>query len=150
MAKFQVGSGIDQYITKLTNLEFTAHDSIGRAIYKGAGIVADAVKANIRGIPPSSCTSLEKAAMIDAMGIASMRNDDGYFNVKIGFDGYDSIKTKSYPKGRPISMIARSVEAGSTTRQKHPFVASAVRATKDKAEQAMAEEFDKQLTKTMG
>lgn len=150
MAKFQVGPGIDQYVTKLTNLEFTAHDSIGRAIYKGAGIVADAVKANIRGIPPSSCTNLEKAAMIDAMGIANMRNDNGYLNVKIGFDGYDSIKTKSYPKGHPISMIARSIEAGTSTRQKHAFVAPAVRATKDRAEQAMAEEFNVQLTKNMG
>ena len=145
MAKFYVGNGIDQYVELLSNLEFTAHDSIGRAVYKGAGIVADAVKANIKSIPPTSCSNLEKAAMIDAMGIAKMRDDSGFWNVKIGFDGYDSIKTKAYPKGHPISMIARSVESGTTYRQKHPFVAPAVRATKDAAERAMADEINKEL-----
>lgn len=147
MAKFQVGTGIDQYVTQLTNLEFTAHDSIGRAIYKGAAIVADAVKANISSLPKSSCSNLEKAALMDGLGIAKMRDDGGMWNVKIGFDGYDSIKTKTFPKGRPISMIARSIESGTSFRKKHPFVAPAVNATKAAAEMAMAEEINKELLK---
>lgn len=147
MAKFQVGTGIDQYVTQLTNLEFTAHDSIGRAIYKGAAIVADAVKANIPSLPKSSCSNLEKAALMDGLGIAKMRDDGGMWNVKIGFDGYDSIKTKTFPKGRPISMIARSIESGTSFRKKHPFVAPAVNATKAAAEMAMAEEINKELLK---
>lgn len=147
MAKFQVGTGIDQYVTQLTNLEFTAHDSIGRAIYKGAAIVADAVKANISSLPKSSCSSHEKAALMDGLGIAKMRDDGGMWNVKIGFDGYDNIKTKKYPNGRPISMIARSIESGTSFRKKHPFVAPAVNATKAAAEMAMAEEINKELLK---
>ena len=151
MAKFQVGNGIDQYVEMLQNLEFTAHDSIGRAIYKGAAIVADAVKANIRTLPASSCSSQEKAALIEGLGIAKMRDDGGYWNVKIGFDGYDNVKTKSYPKGRPISMIARSIESGTSFRTKHPFVAPAVNATRAVAEMAMAEEINKELAqKTQG
>ena len=43
MAKFQVGQGIDEYISQLQNLEFNSEDIIGRAIYKGADIVADAI-----------------------------------------------------------------------------------------------------------
>lgn len=149
MAKFQVGKGIDQYIDQLENLEFQSEEMIGKAIYKGAGLVADAVKANIRSLPSAACTRLEKAALIDGMGITPMRDENGYYNVKIGFDGYDSIKTKSFPNGRPISMIARSIESGTTWRSKYPFVAPATRATKEQAEQAMAEEINKELQSTM-
>lgn len=149
MAKFQVGNGIDQYIDQLRNLEYTGRETIGEAIYAGAGIVADKVKANIRNLPPMACNRLEKAALIDGMGIAKMQDQDGYYNVKIGFDGYDSIKTKSYPKGRPIPLLARSIEAGTSWRPKYPFVAPAIRAVKAQAEQKMAEEIEKGIKKSM-
>lgn len=150
MAKFQVGSGIDQYITQLQNLEYQSGEIVGKAIYKGAAVVADAVKTNIKALPSSACTNLEKAGLIDSMGIAKMQDEGGYYNVKIGFDGYNSIKTKKFPNGQPNSMIARSIEAGTTRRQKHPFVAPAVRSTKDAAEKAMAEEIEKSIQSTMG
>lgn len=150
MAKFQVGTGIDQYVDQLKNLEFHSEEMMGKAIYKGAGIVADAVKNNIRSLPSAACSKLEKSALIDGMGIAPMRNEGGYYNVKIGFDGYDSVKTKTFPNGRPISMIARSIEKGTTWRNKSPFVAPAVRTTKDKAEQAMAEEINKEIKNVTG
>ena len=150
MAKFQVGTGIDKYIDQLQNLEFASRETVGEAIYVGAGIVADAVKANIRNLPPEACNRLEKAALIDGMGIARMQDQNGYFNVKIGFAGYDSVKTKKYPKGRPIPLIARSIEAGTSWRPKHPFVAPAVKAVKDQAEQAMAETIEKSIKEKMG
>lgn len=149
MARITVGDGIDQYIERLSNLEFDAADTIGTAIYKGAGIVADEVNRQIRGLPETACTSKEKAALIDGLGISKERNDNGYINVKIGFDGYDSIKTKAYPKGHPISMIARSIEKGTSFRRAVPFVSRAVRASKDEAERAMAEEINKALEKSM-
>lgn len=73
MAKFQVGSGIDEYISQLQNLEFNTEDLIGRAIYKGADIVADAIKANIEGLPSSACTDVEKAGLLSGFGIAKMQ-----------------------------------------------------------------------------
>jgi len=150
MAKFQVGSGIDKYIQQLTNLEFQSEEMIGHAIYKGADIVANAIKANIQALPASACTDVEKAGLLSGFGIAKMRDENGYFNVKAGFDGYNADVTKKYPKGKPNSMIARSIEGGTSWRPKHPFIAPAVRATQAQAEQAMAEEINMQLSKTMG
>lgn len=49
--RLQVGSGIDNYISKLQNLETTAPDVIGEAVYAGANIVADAVKENLENLP---------------------------------------------------------------------------------------------------
>lgn len=150
MAKFQVGSGMDKYIEQLTNLEFTAHDTVGRAIYKGADIVADAIRANIEALPKSVCSDVQRKGLLDSLGIAKMREDDGTYNVKIGFDGYNSHVTKKYPKGHANSMIARAIESGTSFSAKHPFVAPAIRATKDAAEKAMADEINKELTKQMG
>ena len=150
MAKFQVGKGMDQYLTQLQALERSTEETLGKAIYKGAGIVADAVKKNIQSLPSSVCTPAEKAGLLDGFGIAKMQEENGYLQVKIGFDGYNSNVTKKYPRGKPNSMIARSIEGGTSWKAKHPFIAPAVRSTKDQAERAMAEEIDKQITNKMG
>ena len=145
MAKFQVGPGIDEYISQLRNLEFSSEDLIGHAIYKGADIVADAIKANIQALPASACTDVEKEGLLDGFGIARMQDENGYFNVKVGFDGYNADKTKKWPNGKPNSMIARSIEGGTSWKPKHPFVAPAVNKTKALAEMAMAAEIDKRI-----
>ena len=150
MAKFQVGSGIDEYISQLRNLEFNTEDLIGRAIYKGADIVADAIKANIESLPSSACTDVEKAGLLNGFGIARMQDENGYFNVKAGFDGYNDDVTKKWPHGKPNSMIARSIEGGTSWKAKHPFIAPAVRSSRDAAEKAMAEEIEKGINETMG
>lgn len=143
MARFHVGQGIDAYIDILQNFEQTIGDDIGRAIFSGAAIVADAIRDNIKGLPKEACTPKEKAGLLDGLGIARMEYKDGYYDVKIGFHGYNSVKTKKYPKGQPNAMIARSVEGGSSWRPRHPFVAPAIRATRAEAEKKMAEEIDK-------
>lgn len=150
MAKFQVGPGMDKYLSQLQNLEFQTDEMIGNAIYKGADIVADAIKANIQNLPSSACTETEKAGLLSGFGIAKMQDENGYFNVKAGFDGYNEDVTKRYPRGKPNSMIARSIEGGTSWKPKHPFIGPAVRATKDQAEQLMAEEIEKQIKSTMG
>ena len=150
MAKFQVGPGMDKYLSQLQNLEFHTDEMIGNDIYKGADIVADAIKANIQNLPSSACTETEKAGLLSGFGIAKMQDENGYFNVKAGFDGYNEDVTKRYPRGKPNSMIARSIEGGTSWKPKHPFVGPAVRATKDQAEQVMAEEIEKEIKSTMG
>lgn len=68
-------------------------------------------------------------------------------NVKLGFDGYNTVKTNSYPNGQPNVMIARAIESGSSIRDKHPFVRPAVNAAKKeclkKAEEVVNEEISK-------
>lgn len=141
---------MDKYLSQLQNLEFQTDEMIGNAIYKGADIVADAIKANIQNLPSSACTETEKAGLLSGFGIAKMQDENGYFNVKAGFDGYNEDVTKKYPRGKPNSMIARSIEGGTSWKPKHPFIGPAVRATKDQAEQVMAEEIEKQIKSTMG
>lgn len=160
MMRLSVGQGIDQYISQLQNLEFTATDSIGKAIYYGADIVADAIKANLEGLPTDEgyandgqklggIKAIQKTGLIKGFGIAKQSNDRGYINVKVGFHGYNALKTKKFPNGQPNSMVARTIESGNSFTQKHPFVRPAVNATKDRAERKMAEIINEEIKKVM-
>lgn len=150
MAKFQVGNGIDRYMEQLRNLEYSGREVVGQTIYAGAEIVADELRKNIKRLPASACTELEKRGLLDGLGIARMQDDNGFFNVKIGFDGYNDHKTKKYPRGHPNAMVARSIEGGTSWKHKHPFVAPAIRAVRDAAEKKMAETADKIIKEKMG
>ena len=154
--------GVDAYITELNRLEGATEEIIGKTIYKGAGVVADAIKANIRALPIAQgvmgtegkklngITAAQKTGLINGFGISPMRNQSGQYDVKIGFDGYNRTFTKQYPNGQPNVVVARSIEAGTSFRQKHPFVAPAVRATKGQAEAIMKETLEAEIRKVTG
>ena len=160
MAKFQVGKGLDEYLQKLGNLEFRCPEVLGKATYQGAKIVADQIHANIAALPVSenksgrqgrrNPTQAEKDGLLAGLGIAKHRMEGGYYNVKIGMDGYNADKTKKYPNGKPNAMIARSIESGTSFQARIPFISRAVSATKAAAEAAMKAEVDKVITEIMG
>lgn len=156
--KLTVGKGMEKYLEQLTTLYQAAPDQIGRAVYEGAKIVADAIKANINAIPTdekrasegqkrSGISKIQKIGLEKGFGISKMRDSNGYLNVKIGFHGYNRLKTKKYPQGQPNAMIAATLEAGSSYTQKKPFVGPAVRKTRKPAEEKMADVIDSEISK---
>ena len=76
----------------------------------------------------------EKKGLQKGFGITKMLEEDGYYHVKLGFDGYNDIKTKKYPKGQPNVLIARAIESGSSIRDKRPFVRPATNKSRKSAE----------------
>lgn len=159
MAKLKF-KGLEEYEKQLLKLKEISPECIGKAIHDGAGIVADAVKQSISGLPIderhvkdgemlTGITRQQKAGLIDGFGIAPLKDDNGYLNVKLGFDGYNNVKTKSFPNGQPNSMIARSVNSGTSFRQRIPFVDSTVSANKAACEQKMKETFDQALKSSL-
>lgn len=159
MAKFTIGNGISQYVQQLEELSTASEEMIQRSVYGGAGIVTDAVRNNIKSLPvrhggyytggakANGITPVQKAGLLAGLGIAPFRNEHGYIHVKVGMDGYNATTSKTWPKGQPNAMIARSIEVGTSFLQPHPFIAPAVRATKASAEAAMAKAFDEQCSK---
>ena len=159
MAKMKI-KGLREYENRLLKLENLTREILGEAIYEGAGLVADAVKSSIESIPIDEryvtggatlygITPEQKAGLRDGFGIARMRDDNGFLNVKLGFDGYNSQVTTKYPGGQPNSLIARSVNAGTSFRQRIPFIDNAVNQTKGAAEQKMTETAEKAIGKAM-
>lgn len=160
MATFQFG-GIDNYIKQLNKLQQSTKDGVvGKTVYAGAAVVADAVKDAVRALPVGSghaaqgelvdtVTLPQKKGLLDGFGISRMKDDDGFVNVKLGFDGYNSTKTEKYPNGQPNVLIARSVNSGTTFRKKTKFVDKAVNASKKAAEAAMDAACSREIEKIM-
>ena len=151
--------GLNHYKLMTSQLSKGVDDIAGKAIYAGAGIVADAIKENIKALPivrgygtekdplPGGVTAPQKAGLIDGLGISPMQNDAGYLNVKIGFDGYNATKTEKYPQGQPNQLVARGVESGTSWKQKKPFIRPAINASKSRAEAEMARILDQEIEK---
>lgn len=159
MAKIQF-KGINEYARAMQRVYVRSSDIIGKAIYEGAAVIADGVKDELKKLPVDESygspekkvdgvTKRQKADLIDGFGISSMRDDKGYLNVKLGFDGYGRTKTKKYPKGVPNQLIARSVNTGTSFRKRNPFMDRAVRAKRKLAEKKMMETMDEDMKKEM-
>ena len=153
-------TGLKEYEEKLLKLEGVTRELLGQAVFEGAAVVADAVKAGVESIPIDNryatggtmlngITEAQKQGLLQGFGIARLRDDNGFLNVKLGFDGYNSQTTKNYPGGQPNSLIARSVNAGSSFRQRIPFIDNAVNQTKGAAEQKMTEKVEKAIGEVM-
>lgn len=153
-------TGLEHYLAQLEALEKNSEGIAKQALYEGAKIAADEMRKSIDDIPvqeewgtkadpAKGIREEQKKGLREGFGISAMRNDDGCINVHIGFHGYNSIKTKTYPNGQPNAMIARSVESGTSFLRKTPFVAKAVRKTKGSAEAKMKEVFESEIEKAM-
>lgn len=142
--------GIDNFIKDMDIRANEFKQIAGKSLYVGADIIANQLRKNIENLPERSpgmakpgqmkrgVTKYQKAAMLDGMGIARMQKKDGSYDIKIGFEGYDDEVTKEYPKGHPISMIARAVESGTSFMEKTPFIRPAYNKAHAQAEQAMS------------
>lgn len=159
MATFQFG-GIDNYIKQLNKLQQSTKDGVvGKTVYAGAAVVADSVRRAIQALPVgdgrardgliSAVTLPQKAGLLDGFGISPMDDEDGFVNVKLGFDGYNATRTKKYPRGQPNVLIARSVNSGTTFRKKTKFVDKAVNFSKKAAEAAMDAACSREIEKIM-
>lgn len=163
MAKIEF-KGIDEYAKVLATLGNESEEIVKSAVYKGAAIVADEIKSGINsipiqegnnGLPPVGTpenklygiSRKQKGDLMDSFGLAPMENDGDYIQTKAGVDGYGSIPTKKYPGGVPNVMLMRSIESGTSFRDKHPVFRQATNRARKRAEEAMKNEIDNQMQK---
>lgn len=146
--------GNDKYIAQLNKLVQDTDEYIKKAVYEGAGVVADAAHAGIRSLvtddgyhpegelakgPPSEV----KEALDESFGISKMKNEDGYINVKLGFKGKN-------PNGLNNSGAARQIESGTSWMAKQPFISRAINRTKKQCEETMSKVLDEEIKKLVG
>lgn len=148
--------GVADYLKELESLSANAEAVCKRALYQGAAVMASAIKSEMAKIPDrswhsgriaSGLTEEEKADLASGFGISKMRNSDGVIDVKLGFDGYGKHKTRKYPSGVPVPLIARSICKGTSWLQKYDFVGKAERAAKAATESKIQQTFDQELEK---
>ena len=137
MAKFKF-EGLDEYVTALGRIGGKqASKIIKYAVYPGAGMVADAIRASV------DPNHIKTGDLAKSITLATMRNDNGYINTKIMFADYDS-------KGVPNAIKAAALESGTSRGQKGThFISHAVKAVESKAVEAMSKALDEKIGKIM-
>ena len=148
--------GIDKYFERLDELGKHSIGLCKRALYDGAAVLADAVRSEVQALPvtdrntePQQVLSYERDGLLAGLGIAKMKDDGGVVSTRVDFDGYNRLKSKTYPNGHPNSMIARAINSGTSKRPKNPFMNRATRAARAKAEAAMAARMDADIEEIM-
>lgn len=156
--------GLDELQKKLEGLGEGTDAILNKALFAGAKVMADGLKKAIQGLPedsgyknikrgdkPRNVVSPEdKQDMITHMGISRFQSKTGSVYARVSFDGYGSIKTHKFPNGRPVVLIARSINSGSSVRMKHPFIRPTINQYKQAANDAMRKAVEEELKKTGG
>lgn len=127
-----------------------------KAVYAGAAIVADQIRANLEALPEDKFRRLrpgEKFSVVSAalkqelsksFGLTKIKMDEaGFLHTKAGIEGYSRFDWHG-DESMPLPMVARSIESGSSVRVKTPFVRPAVQATRKKAIAEMQKIIDEE------
>ena len=161
--------GVDEYIATLKRISDNSEAILNKALYEGAGVMAEELKTQIEALPTVKdeynlvvysnekrgvkegakykLSETQKKGLLDSLGIAPFNVKNGVVDTHIGFDGYNDIKTKKYPKGQPNQLIAQVIESGSSFFTKKPFIRKAARVGKAKTEETMIEVIDKEINR---
>lgn len=150
MADFNF-KGMDKYLLELEKVNKASKGAIGSAIYQGAKVVADEFRKAIDDLPidnrrrPETRTgvkTIEKVGLQDGLGIAPLKNENNFINVKIGFSGYIS---DGNGWDVPVTKVARSIESGTSFMPKYQTFSKAAKRSKKACEKAMALAFDETI-----
>lgn len=139
--------GLDDLAFMLNRLTDQSETAIKRAIYDGAGIMADAVRGNIGSIRTGGPSDWErrrreaqKAGLQEGLTTYKIENKGDKIEGGVGFDGYNSL-------GQANRMIARVFNSGTSFSSKQPFFDRAVRSSRYAARQAVISGIESEIEK---
>ena len=135
MARITV-KGLDEYREKLNQLGVRAEGVCRYAIYPGAAIAIEAVKANTPVSYPDG-GDLKNSTML-----TEMKNKNGFIYTKITWNGYDR-------NGTPNALKAHVLESGRSNMEKHQFVRPAIQKVRKAVEFAMEQALMQKIDEIM-
>lgn len=154
-------TGANEYAQKLAKVGDRSNAIAKRALYPGAKLLADEIKAQIRALPATdnwrniiaynmggaaTLSKEQKEGLISGFGLSKMKYDNGKVYIVAGFKGYNSVVTKKWPKGQPNLMIAAVVEKGTSFFIEQPFFKRATNQIKPSVKAAMQSEIDRAVS----
>lgn len=154
-------TGMEDVERMLSALGDQAEEAAEKMLYEGAGVMADAIKAGIQSLPvvegwgtpskplPGGVSAYQKEGLLRGFGIAGFRKSLGDVNTRLGFDGYNGLKTKKFPQGQPNALIARAAESGTSWKRKSPFFRTAVNRARSPATEKMKQVFDEEMKRVI-
>jgi HK97 gp10 family phage protein len=158
MARLTIKTTADFWV-KLQRLADNADDIAKKAIYEGAGIMADEIRARLEqnladptylgskaGVDVKNVGYTATGGMADALGVTKIqkKGTGGNWNAHIGWDGYEN-----GDKSRAYQLLANAMESGTSTMRARPFIKPAVEAKRTAVEDKMNEIIDDEFEKIL-
>lgn len=142
MASFKWNS--QEYIETLEKLGKNAEGTIKQAVYDGAAVVADSIRASLH-------EHRDSGELENSLTLTKMQTKDNYTYTKVTFTGYDTAKkSKAFPLGVPNAVKAAALESGTSRGQKATHcISKATKNAKEAAIKAMQKKFDEEIEKAM-
>lgn len=152
-------SGIDELEKMLGELGDKAQEIAAKALYKGAGVMADAYTRGTASISTERFHYLarpdltgtkryaspeEKAALVGKSGISAFRKDTDSVDTLVGFRGDAGYATVAGKK-KAVVLIARSINSGTSFMHKQPVYRKAVTGNSRKVKETIVTEAEKLL-----
>lgn len=156
--------GMEDLNAILARLEERATDVASGALFEGAGVVADAMKAAVGSIvteqfnyvasPDSTGTKRyaspdEKAALVDKTGIAKFNKTGDGVDTLIGISGKAGYATVG-GKPKAVRLIARSINSGTSFMHKQPVFRKAVTGSQAAAKAALLAKAEEMFNEIIG
>lgn len=156
-------SGIGELEKMLSELGDKAQDIAAKALYKGAGVMADAYTRGTENIiaepfhylarPDLAGTKRyaspeEKNALRGKSGISAFRKDTDSVDTLVGFGG-NAGYTEVAGKKKAVVLIARSINSGTSFMHRQPTYRKAVSENSGKARETIVTEAEKMLNEVI-
>lgn len=157
MAKI-VFDGLEEYLSKIEILQDKATEMLKESVYPAAGLITDKIREKIKSLDSGKERHTkakrimhykQKEGLLNGLGLARMEETEFGVHTKVGFHGYNELKSKKYPKGQPNAMIARVVESGSTYQKKQSFIRPVVNTYKKEVENMIENNLDEKIKEVM-
>lgn len=147
--------GMEDISAMLEKIEEAAPAVAAKALYEGAGIMAEEIRAGAEGIrtepfrgpkPTRKPSPEEKEIVIAAgVGIAKFDKNGDEVDTSVGYRnaGYATLGSEE----KPIPLIVNAINSGTSFMKKQPFIRKASRTGGQKAMAAMTRSIEDQIDK---
>lgn len=157
MAKVKT-TGLTELLKQLESLEADTDEILEDVTLKGAGVVTDVMRQEIKSLKTSDDYEGDKRkkryprpedvkGLYDSLGYTPTQFKGTKIDSNVGFDGYNSYKTKKYPNGHANRMIANAINKGTSFMMAQPFINRSKHQAEEKCIEMMQSELDQAIKK---
>lgn len=146
-------TGLNETIKMLEKLSLNTDEIMGDVTIEGAKIATDTMRSEIKNLRTSDkyaggngkryAKKEDVQGLLDSLGYTPTQSKGTIIDSNVGFDGYNSNKTKKYPQGHANRMIANAINKGTSFMIAQPFINRTKKRAQESCINAMQKALDK-------
>lgn len=151
MAKVKT-TGLTELLKELESLNANTDEILEQVTLEGASVTTDVMRSEIKSLKTSNeyegdgkryANPKDVKGLLDSLGFTPTQTKGSKIDSNVGFDGYNSNKTKKYPNGHANRMIANAINKGTSFMYAQPFINRTKKLAEQKCIESMQAVLDK-------